>query len=254
MIIKPKQDSHWYDREGNPQYQATMREARKFAYKPSVTTVNGIVNKPALNAWSSNVLLDVAWRCMNCADMTEVEWKRHVREIWKSDSKAAADLGSKWHNAVERWLQGRKWVRFPDTETGRLFKDWCASVQLEPLEIEQTFCSDFGYGGRLDFYGWWNPTGEEERLVYIDWKTQGKPKGKITYYTDMGVQLAACAAGHGDGHYWTDWPCLDLVSVIISTVEPHVEYKIWDDGDILFGRFLTRLDLWADENNFDLEA
>ena len=59
--------SHWYDREGNPRYEiegkkgmrnTTLRDARKYGWVPSVSTVWGeVVSKHMLNKWKETNLM-----------------------------------------------------------------------------------------------------------------------------------------------------------------------------------------------------
>ena len=62
------ESGHWYTKEGEPMYtivgangkerNTTLRDAKSLALVPSVTTVIGMVAKPALENWKMNQLLN----------------------------------------------------------------------------------------------------------------------------------------------------------------------------------------------------
>ena len=62
------ESGHWYTKEGEPMYtivgangverNTTLRDAKSLELVPSVTTVMGMVAKPALENWKMNQLLN----------------------------------------------------------------------------------------------------------------------------------------------------------------------------------------------------
>jgi hypothetical protein len=58
------ESGHWYTQEGEPMYtiigangkerNTTLRDAKKEGLVPSVTTIMGVVAKPALETWKQN--------------------------------------------------------------------------------------------------------------------------------------------------------------------------------------------------------
>ena len=136
---------------------------------PGVTTVLGVLDKPALMYW--------AWQCgMNGQDF------RKVRDT-------AASIGTIAHLMVMCHLSGKT----PDLSIYSQadidiadncllsFYEWEKTHKLEPIYLEVPLASDvYGYGGTPDFFGRVN--GE---LELIDFKTS-KAIYDINYY-----QLAA---------------------------------------------------------------
>jgi hypothetical protein len=186
--------------------------------------------------------------------MGEDEWKRHVRKLWKEAKAKAPELGSKWHEAIQAYLEEKKYVRFPEAKTGALVKGFIKETKIRPIAIEETFSKRVaacGYGGRIDLKTSWE--GGEHDIAYVDWKTQGKPLDKLAVYEDMGIQLVACAMGHGGGRGGASDPlAVDLVSVLVSTVEPAIKVHVWpaEHYPRMYRKFLIRLFVWYDERNF----
>ncbi len=138
---------------------------------PSVTTILGILNKPAL--------LDWAWRLG-----TEGKDYKAVRDN-------AGDIGTLAHYLILCELKGQK----PDVteyspqdvdkaETCLIkFYDWLKVNPIEPIFCEQAFVSEeYRYGGTLDCFAKRKDTGE---VILLDFKT-----GKAIY-AEMFYQLAA---------------------------------------------------------------
>ena len=139
---------------------------------PSVTTILGILNKPAL--------LDWAWRC-GCDGLD-----------YKAVRDQAADIGTLAHYLILCYLKGET----PDTseysaqditqaETCLIkYWDWEKENPIEPVLVEEVLVSErYGFGGTIDCLAKLN--GE---LILIDHKTG---KG---IYPEMFYQLAAYRA------------------------------------------------------------
>lgn len=69
LKVHAAESTHWYDQNGEPRYtvpyadpkkgfrNTTLRDAKKMGLVPSVTTILGVANKPALNRWKENQIL-----------------------------------------------------------------------------------------------------------------------------------------------------------------------------------------------------
>lgn len=260
MLIKPEQSSHWYKPDGTPAYGATLREARKEGLYPSVTSIGQVIQKPAIDAWKQNILLDAAYEHVYSAieimefgkRLTKEAWKRVIVRQWKDQMAEAAELGTRVHDAIEAMLLGKPYLH--DDKIDKMCDSVAAWVDeniVRDLHVEECFAHPLGFGGRVDLHGVW---GKRQRPFTLDFKTQGKPAGQMKYYPEMAIQLAANATGVGrlDG---------DLISLLLSTVDPgNTGYKVWGDdlkkdNGYWFGRFVRRFAVWQDENNyFPVEA
>jgi len=136
---------------------------------PSVTTILGILNKPAL--------LDWAWRC-GCDGLD-----------YKAVRDSAADIGTLAHYLVMCHLTGQE----PDTseysaqdieqaETCLIkFWEWEKGHKIEPILVESPLISEeYQFGGTIDFFG-----KVDGQPTLVDFKT-----GKAIY-SEFFYQLAA---------------------------------------------------------------
>lgn len=150
---------------------------------PSVTTILGILNKPALIDW--------AWKC----GLEGLDYKA-VRDN-------AGDIGTLAHYLILCDIKGEK----PDTseyspadvnkaETCLLkYWEWRKTTPIKPLLAEYSLVSEqYKYGGTLDLFGQREDTKE---FVLVDFKT-----GKAIY-NEYFYQLAAYETLLAEnGHSW----------------------------------------------------
>jgi len=140
---------------------------------PGVTTVLGILDKPALLNW--------AWRCgQEGIDIHKVK-------------ESAADVGTVCHARCEAWLRGLEFDSYnvsPEqmelSEIGLLrFQDWWTAQELKLHSCEVQMVSEtFRVGGMADIVGI-RPNGD---CVLIDIKTSNG------IYLEHRIQVAAYAA------------------------------------------------------------
>jgi len=251
MLIKPEQPSHWYKSDGTPAYGSTLREARRDGLYPSVTSISQVIQKPAIEAWKQNLLMETMYESVIDSDWWCAYNPEHVKKTiiceWKENMSAAAELGTKVHDAIEGMtVDDDSWVGTDMEPYCLAVRDWMEKNIINNHIPEACFAHPLGFGGRVDLYGEW---GKRQRPFVLDYKTQGKPGDKMVFYPDMAIQLAANAAGVGslDG---------DLISVLLSTVEPgELRYKCWGDdpkrnNEYWLARFINRCRVWADEKNY----
>lgn len=192
---------HWYSRKGDPAYYSltkdgretptTLRHARQYGYVPSVTTVLGILDKPALTTWKCKEAIKAAlWN----RDRMDYETEDSFVELCLTESgkiaKDAADIGSQIHDAIEKSFKGepfdhqwRQHVNAVDRELSKLFPhvdDWVS---------EKSFGHPIGFGGKVDLHS--PSTG-----IVVDYKTKSGAldDGKRLAY-DQVNQLSAYRLG-----------------------------------------------------------
>lgn len=191
---------HWYTNTGKPCYEVakkdggmrstTLADARKLGLVPSVTTVLGVLAKPALETWKIEQGIMAALTLPRLTDEPESVWLRRVREDSGKQAKDAADEGTRIHDAIECSFKGKV--------VEDRFKPHVAGVRAKLLEVfphvndwvsESSFCHPYGYGGKVDLHS--PSTG-----IVVDFKgkdgdfTDGK---KLAY--DQHWQLAAYQHG-----------------------------------------------------------
>jgi len=138
---------------------------------PGVTTVLGILNKPALIPWANKLGLQ------------GIESSKYV------DEKAA--IGTLAHQMIADYLKGVETdtseyseLQIDQAENAVLsFFEWEKSHHLSPILIEEPMVSEqFGFGGTIDLLATVN---DEPDLTLIDFKTSGG------IYPEMLIQVAA---------------------------------------------------------------
>jgi len=158
---------------------------------PSVTTILEVISKPALGPWYAKeerryfeaAMLDVLSRpgardpeyVLNAVVAAVTGVKAADRE-----KQRAATIGTAVHAGIE-WHLRRVLGDDPGPEPSlpepavwavESWRDWAASVALEPLIVERTvYCLECGYAGTLDLYA-----RVKGVLTVLDWKT-----GKAIY-------------------------------------------------------------------------
>jgi hypothetical protein len=188
----------------------------------SVTTVIGVLAKPALIGWAAkeerNLVLDAAAEFL--VESKEVVNPREYRKFLEArlgaqkahvkKLRAATDIGSAVHEKIEWTLRGELQQAVgpePQLEGAALWafmawEDWRKSVNLVPVQIEQMVYSvKHGYAGTLDLFAEMDlPTGQRGMAV-LDWKTSK------ALYPESSLQSAAYAEaliemGHAEHPLW----------------------------------------------------
>lgn len=247
-----QESSHWYDRSGKPCYEQVtgkgglrptdLRDARKFGLLPSVTTVLSVVAKPALETWKVQQGIMAALTLSRRPGESDADYLARVMADSKEQAKAAAEEGTRIHDACECAMKG---LHFPHTyqphvdavqeELARLFPgvtDWVA---------EASFGHPLGYGGKVDLHS--PSTG-----IVVDYKgkdgdfSDGK---KLAY--DQHWQLAAYQVG-------LILPRNVCANIFVSRTHPgKVASHVWKEDDVEHGwsMFEAALTLWKRSKKFD---
>jgi hypothetical protein len=122
-----------------------------------VTTILGVINKPALVVWANKLGLE---------GINSTEYTR-----------ALAVIGSLTHKRILFDLKGQDYREADEGNSPSTIEvsdncflsylNWKAGKVLEPIFLEKAFVSErYGYGGTFDFYG-----NVDRRLTLIDFKT-----------------------------------------------------------------------------------
>jgi hypothetical protein len=158
---------------------------------PSVTTVLDVIAKPALGPWYAKeerryfeaAMLEVLSRpgardpefVLSAVAAAVTGVKAADRE-----KQRAATIGTAVHAGIEWHLRRilgddpgpEPYLPDPAVWAVESWRDWAASVALEPLIVERTvYCLECGYAGTLDLYA-----KVKGVLTVLDWKT-----GKAIY-------------------------------------------------------------------------
>lgn len=159
---------------------------------PSVTTICGMLEKPALIPWAANACADYildeigrqTWPLSLQALSSIVE---AARTNFRKVGMRAMDIGSQVHQIIEEYLQsGREPFKAePAVASGfQAFKEWQAQHKLEVIATEQTLYAE-RYAGTCDLICKLNG-----RRYLIDFKTS-KLAEDASAYPEHRYQVAA---------------------------------------------------------------
>lgn len=194
--------AHWYDSSGKlvekvNGRKTTIREARKYNLRPSVTAIIDQLDKPGLNVWKLNQLFQAVSPYIG-ADLGVVTAEEVRQEIFMEaaqEQRTAAQLGTYIHSQFEDYVQGK------EVKEDRLCEDILVYIQKHFGKIKQaevTF-SNAWYGGCIDIVG----ETPEGRPFIVDLKTtkfKDTKTAKALSKKEHGMQLAAYAEGIHKGH------------------------------------------------------
>ncbi len=160
---------------------------------PGVTSITGVLHKPALMYWAANCAGDYIEEELSpgeALDEVEInELAEGARRAHKSAGGKATTIGSIVHQFAEDYMTARKLameeppmpVNDKAEKSVNQFLDWVSEVHIEPHETEQIcFHSSHNYAGTYDLLA--EIDGE---LTVIDYKTS---KG---IYDEYWMQVAA---------------------------------------------------------------
>lgn len=219
------QSSHWYRADGTPCHRlpraggdglrpTTLRDARRLALYPSVTSILGIFAKPQLDKWKMKQVALASMRLHRTEGESDDYLADRIIEEAFAQVEQAADLGSRIHDALEKHFEG---VPVPDDLTiyTQPVFDWRQSKSIEFVQRELCLINhQQGFAGTMDVACRYGAKG----IGVIDFKTRKtKPGVKVTAYDGQAMQIAAYGAT-----YWGEdqLPRLFGANVFISTTEP----------------------------------
>jgi hypothetical protein len=257
---------HWYDTNGNPQYEikkkdggmraTTLRDARKHGWVPSVTTVMDIVSKPGLEVWKVNKAIESAMTVDRHVGETYEEHAKRILAHSKQESEQAAKRGVRIHNELESFFRKGCVHSAVEGTFEADIKNICDATKAV-LDVncgeqdwvpEKSFChKELGYGGKVDLYS--------DEWV-IDFKTKDSIEdNKQLAYDAMAHQLMGYNKGipHYMEHREDYWKERRIANVFISADNPgHVVFHEWplDKHELYWNVFASALDLWKHMKNY----
>ena len=225
----------------------TLRDARKYGWVPSVTTVMDIVGKPGLEVWKVNKAIESAMTVQRLVGETYEEHAKRILAHSKQESEQAAKRGVRIHNELELFFR-KGCIHSANMGTYENdIKSICDATKAV-LDVncgeqgwipEHSFChKELGYGGKVDLYS---------SQWVIDFKTKDSIEDKKQLaYDAMAHQLVGYARGlNGKDRR--------LANVFISADNPgHVMFHEWpqDKHELYWNVFTSALDLWKHMKNY----
>ena len=250
--------THWYTSAGQPMHtvigangkarSATLADARKEALLPSVTNILGVVNKPALTEWKmQQAVLSALTLPRLDGEGTDAFADRVVADALEYTG-AAAEFGTKMHEACELVLTSQLagWEREVEAWLPYLLLWVGARVKTVHWVEQQVVSVGGGYAGTADAL----VVDNDGRVLLVDFKTQGIKPGKVAvFYPEWCAQIAAYAAALRFG-----WPDLGCCNVVIDSRNPGVFVeRIWTGDEVRAGEaaFRAAATLWRWQKGYD---
>jgi hypothetical protein len=247
-----QETGHWYDQLGRPCYQqttakgalrgTTLRDARKNALVPSVTTVLSVLAKPALETWKVKQGILAALTLPREPGEPDDAYLARVLTDSREQAKAAAEEGARIHDACECAVKG---LPFPDAYLphvrGALAKLNELFPDVDDWVAEASFAHPLGYGGKVDLHS--PSTG-----IVADYKSTDEGAGSSKrFHWDQHYQLAAYQNG-------LNLPRNACANIFVSRTEPGVAFAHkWSAEEVEEGWrvFAATLEVWKRLKQFD---
>jgi len=243
---EPQSSEHWYTREGTPRYTitakngkerpTTLRDARVENLVPSVTTVLNVAAKPALIQWMQKQVLMAALTLPRQPDEPEAEWIDRIMQDSREEGRAAANMGTDIHAAIESFFSGQQVDKHADHVRG------CVAKLQEHFGhqawiVERSFAHEIGFGGKIDLHC---------PGIVADVKSKDfTDPTKVKAYDEHMMQLSAYRVGIG-------MPDARCANVFVSRTVPGLTViHEWSPEDLQRGwqMFHALLTFWQHKNN-----
>lgn len=272
--MKYKSSNHFYDHFGNPRFDANLRDAKKRGYYPSITTIMKIINKPGLETWKQEQIIDaVIDHPFGQHEGCQSSYKDYIAKCANEKSSDAIEFGKFFHKAIESHVNGEIQSFEDDEDDYKVRKtidvfSWIDDNFFSGVAEKALVSNSYKFGGTIDFFG----KDFDNNVAVIDWKTQDiklneykKSTGiqpefetehgtflrpKPNYYNEMLLQLCACKVMLEEN----DKNVHKLMSVIINS-DPFIDsihVKEYSQDDVDWGTkvFLNLVDFYRLYNKF----
>lgn len=215
-----------------------ITDAKKAGWYPSVTTIQGLLDKPALTDWKIQEHLKQAYQYPAEGDLES--WIESIKFKTRAELDKAPQAGTDFHDVLEQWFSGNM-VEDPYRDRCKDVED-CIKVNaaMQIWKSEVSFVHESGFAGKVDLHSK-APNGYTSGWV-IDFKTKNtadkwKP-GKMAY-PEMAMQLAAYRYGLGI-------PSARCANVFVCLETGEVEFHEWPQEalEMEWANFADLLRIW----------
>jgi len=205
---------------------------------PSVTTVLGIINKPALVPWARNMALESVKETLydHLEESVESQWVEDIIEQARRRPDQirdqAADFGTRAHILIEQIIQGLEPEIPAEMEpVVQSFTSWRQDAGLD-IQLTETmvYSGKYRYAGAMDAVAYQGGT-----LVALDWKTGNG------LYPEHLLQVAAYAKALEE---MSGEPVTEAWAVRFGKKTPEFEARKVRNLDTAFNAFRAALYLW----------
>lgn len=227
---------------------STLRDAKKNGWYGSVTTIQNLLDRPALNDWRVTEHLKAAYGLREKAGLASQEaWIEFVKNETQRALDAAPKAGTDFHDSMEQFILGalpEKHEHFiACAATGEKLREY-TQVDAHVWVPEKSFVHEMGFAGKVDAH---YELRSHEKFV-VDFKTKDsvdKWKPKKMAYKEMCQQLAAYRVGLG-------LHAARCLNVFVCLPTAQVEIHEWeqDELDREFANFADLLRIWLRNANY----
>lgn len=236
-------------RLSEPQYTVELLQSRNAHFYrvdgretlyPGSTTVLGVISKPALIPWAANqaaekiklyLMEHATGRTLTKEEISDLV--EHGRKAHVELKEAAADIGTRAHQAINAIIDGGKMNLTDDIKPAvNAFMDFIGKSRVTIEHGDRKIASlKYGYGGSLDALGI-----EDGRFVIIDFKTSN------AIYAEHSLQVASYAQAFQETYGLTYLP--EAYILRLGKKKPDFEFrKVPSIANCLQG-FLSALALY----------
>jgi hypothetical protein len=239
VFVQNKKSEHFYEPDGTPAYGKNIVSARKLGLYPSMSSLNGLLDKYALTIWKmrQSAMAAIDAPKFDPENETREDYGSRVVNLAQENMEAAPGLGTDIHDLCEQYIAGKIDAKFvdeiEDARTKEIFIPMMKWIDehIVPFGranflVEKTFADpELKIGGRIDLYG---PIDGIPTLA--DFKTQDVKSGKVNWYDEWSYQLAGYRHGLTVGGYAIN----KAMSIVISTSDSlhGVEIREWSDKEL----------------------
>ncbi len=215
---------HWYDSAGLPAYEVqkadgsglrptTLADARKHNLSPSVTTILGIVDKPALTRWKQDQIMKAMLALPYNPKHHELEaYKKRIYAMSMDVGRVAADKGTEIHDALEHCMKHGGIAPEMEQFVNPVIELLDSTFGLVQWQPEASFTHPERFGGKCDLH--LTPCYEYPNGIILDYKTKSTENfSKVKAYDEHCMQLVAYREGLG-------LPQAECYNLFISTHTP----------------------------------
>jgi hypothetical protein len=220
-----------------------ITDARKGGWHVSVTTIQNLLDRPALTDWKIQEHLKTVFELGSLEGFSMLdEFIKIIKQKTQEALDKAPQEGTDFHDVMEQYIKGSLSLEHPQfhaaRETGECLR---VNTGVDPhvWNAEIPFITDMGFGGKVDAHYELRNT---EQCWVVDWKTKNdavkwKP-GKMAY-KEMAQQLAAYRVGLG-------LPKARCANIFVCIPTGQTEFHEWEQEtlDTEWANFADLLRIW----------
>ena len=245
---------HWYTKDAEPMHwitgangnerDTTLRDAKKqteLGLRPSVTTILGVLDKPALNMWKQRQIIEAALTLPMAKDESLDDFIKRIPQDAFEGATEARDRGELIHGCIENLIKGTSEHYEDDVMqiAECAIEDIYKHTGQQVFGAECTVSDDAGFGGMIDLSNdIWVIDHKTKDITNKQWDLYTEGKDPKLHYPEHCMQLSAYSHALGGGHR--------LLNVFIDRMIPgRVILHEWDRSMYEGFEYILRYWQWS---------